>query len=87
MSHRPWARAASSGTTRFKELLLLSSGLNFLHMPSCHRIRRGRVCFVQPGEFTSAGAGWHRAGLGCCGGSSSVSRWYWWPGWVFLEGD
>lgn len=74
MSHCPWARAPSSGTTRFKELLLLSSGLNFLHMSSCHRIRRGRVCIVQRGKFMSAGAVWHHAGSGCRSGEGSVSR-------------
>lgn len=47
MSHCPWANAPSSRTTLFKVLLLLLSGLNFLHMLSRHRIRCGRVCIVQ----------------------------------------
>lgn len=54
MSHGPWAR--SSGTTRMKALLLPSSGLNFLRMPSCHRIRHGRGGVVQWGGTGGSGA-------------------------------
>lgn len=86
MSQRPWARAPSSGTTGFKELLLLSSGLNFLHTLSCHRIRRGRGSALCNGENRGAlEPGWPCAGSGCRGRAGSMSRWFLWPGWVFLE--
>lgn len=79
-NHVPWplGRAPSSGTC-FKELLLLSSGLNFLHMPSCWQGRCGRGNVVQRGEFRSTGAGWHRSSSGC----HSIFRWFWWPGCIF----
>lgn len=77
MSHGP-GRAPSSGTC-FKELLLHSSGLNFLHMPSCRWGRHDRGNVVQWGEFRSTRAGWHRSSSGC----RCISRWFWWPGCIF----
>lgn len=82
-NHVPWplGRAPSSGTC-FKELLFQSSGLNFLHMPSCWRGRRNRGGVEQWGEFGSTRAGWHRSSSGC----HSISRWFWWPGGIFGRG-
>lgn len=94
MSHGPWAQ--SSGTTRMKALLLPSSGLNFLRMPSCHRIRHGRGGVVQwGGDWRQWGCVSHPLGVRGFGptggvgvrlriGAWSDPSWGWGGGWGFL---
>lgn len=73
MSRRPGQGLLAAGQHAFKELLLLRSGLNFLHMPSCQRIRRGRARVVQRenSDPSAPGPGAPRW-RGCCGPSASV---------------